>query len=195
MQARFRDRLQRELEHRREKNPRYSLRAFATLLEADHSTLSQILRDQRRIPVGRLRLWGRKLGLDVEEIAAYVAAEHLPDPATVARNNQIRHWTAEAMAVLTEPCHWQLFHASTLPEFQSDSRWIARQIGVTIDEVNVAFTRLLRLGLMTTDAQRRWKSVGAITTGRAFRREALARVRRQAAELRVELPPPLRRRF
>src|SRR5260221_3622117 len=136
MRERFRDRLQREFEQRREKNQRYSLRAFAALLGADHSTLSQILRAQRPLPLGRLRSWSKKLGLDAEEAAAYVAAEHLPYGLTYARDNQVRHWTAEAMAVLMEPAHWKIFRLCGEPEFQPDSRWVARRIGATVDEVN-----------------------------------------------------------
>lgn len=195
MQARFKDRLQREFEQRREKNPRYSLRAFATLLGADHSTLSQILRGQRRVPLARIRPWAKKLDLDPEEAIAYIAAEHLPDAVTTARNNQVRHWTAEAMAVLTERTHWEIFHACGMPDFQSDSRWIAGRIGATVDVVNVAFTRLLRLGLVETSAEGRWMAtaVPTIQTEAKFRREALIRVRQKAAEAKVQLPLPLRR--
>ncbi|HEY6305853.1 MAG TPA: hypothetical protein VI488_05250 [Candidatus Angelobacter sp.] len=46
----FRQRLEQEFKVRREKNARYSLRAFAAPLGTDHSTLSQILRAGRRVP-------------------------------------------------------------------------------------------------------------------------------------------------
>src|SRR5271168_1005637 len=44
----FRAKLAEQFEARRERNPRYSLRAFAAFLGADHSTLSRILRGARR---------------------------------------------------------------------------------------------------------------------------------------------------
>ena len=68
-----------------QKNPRYSLRAFATSLGADHSTLSQILKGSRRVPASSIRSWARKLGMSREEAAVYVASEHVPDAATAAR--------------------------------------------------------------------------------------------------------------
>ena len=76
---RFRQRLEREFLARREKNPRYSLRAFAAFLGTDHSTLSQVLKGSRRAPVKQLRAWCRKLAISPEEITVYLAAEHVPD--------------------------------------------------------------------------------------------------------------------
>ena len=88
---RFAARLEQELEARRQKNPRYSLRAFAAFLETDHSTISQILQGRRRVPAVRIRAWARKLGMDRDEAAAYIAAEQLPDALTAQREQQLRH--------------------------------------------------------------------------------------------------------
>src|SRR5262245_26228300 len=44
MVERFREQLQREFDERRAKNACFSLRAFATLLGAEHAAVSQILR-------------------------------------------------------------------------------------------------------------------------------------------------------
>ena len=194
MQERFRDRLQREWAQRRSANARFSLRAFALLLGTDHSTLSQILRGQRRIPLSSLRPWARRLGLDPEEIAAYVAAEHLPDPDTAARHSQLLHWTAEAAALLTSRLHWQIYHHCRQTIAPPDCRQIALEFGVTVDDLNVAFTRLLRLQILATDTAGHWLPAlqPPLDTERDFRREALARVRRMAAESQVRLPATLR---
>src|SRR5437763_9176257 len=98
---RFADRLSQELHTRRSKNPRYSLRAFAAWLGADHSTLSQILRGRRGIPARQLRAWAKKIGLDAAEAAVWVAIEHGPSEAD-------RHWTAEAIGIITDRVHWQI---------------------------------------------------------------------------------------
>ena len=64
------------------------------------------------------------------------------------RQAQLVHWTAEAMAVLHAPVHAEIVRLSREPRFQPDCRWLARQTGVSVDEVNLALTRLLRLGLV-----------------------------------------------
>ena len=126
---------------------------------------------------------------DNEEISAYVAAEHLPDEATAARDSQVRHWTAEAAAILMERAHWEVFRVCREPDFQPDCRWIAQRIGCTVDKVNVVFARLLRLRLVETDAKGRWIATeSAASTEREFRRLALKRIRAMAAEFHIKLP-------
>jgi adenosyl cobinamide kinase/adenosyl cobinamide phosphate guanylyltransferase len=182
----FRERLRQELESRRKKNPRYSARALAAFLNADHSTLSQILRGTRRVPVSCLRTWVRKLRIDAEETAAYIAAEHAPDAQTAQRQHQLWHWTAEAMALTSEPVHWRILRLCRAREFRPDCRWIAGQVGAGVDEVNVALSRLLRLGLLQVNAQG-WNDTTGLRrlTAREFRKVALARVRKESTEWQI----------
>jgi transcriptional regulator with XRE-family HTH domain len=193
MPERFQQRLHREFDVRREKNPRFSLRAFAKLLGTEHATISQILKGQRRAPLARIRAWSKRLDLDPEEASAYIATEHLPDEATAARQEQIRHWTAEAAAILTGRVHWEIFRLCGTPEFRADVRWIAREAASSVDEVNVAFARLLRLGLVETKSDGRWVATANAAGEREFRRTALKRVRAKAAEMHVKLPRGLER--
>jgi transcriptional regulator with XRE-family HTH domain len=193
MVERFRERLQREFDQRRSKNARFSLRAFATLLGAEHATVSQILRGKRRAPIAKIRVWAKRLGLDAEEASAYIAGEHLPDEATAARESQVRHWTAEAAAILAGRVHWEICRLCGAAEFRADVRWIARECGASVDEVNVAFARLLRLGLVETARDGAWRAATAAASEREFRRIALKKVRAKAAEMHVKLPRGLER--
>jgi transcriptional regulator with XRE-family HTH domain len=189
--TRFRERLQQELSARRAKNARYSLRAFAVFLGDDHSTLSQVLRGTRKPTTRQIRAWSRRLGLEQEEAAAYIAAEHLPGEAATRRENQLRHWAAEAMAVATQPVHWQIVRLSRSVHFSPDCRRIARQAGVTVDDVNIALQRLLRLRLLATTSKGKWvdRTSPRARSEAEFRRQAMAQVRKLAAEDRVRLPP------
>ena len=176
--------LAREFELRRKRNSRYSIRAFAAFLRTDHSTLSQILRGARRVPVNRIGAWAKKLGMGDEEITFYAAAESAPDATEHARQEQIRHWTAEAASIANEPIHWKILELSRRPKFRFDCRWIASQLSVTVDEVNVAFSRLLRLRLIAANGQDKWTDLTGISqlTEREFLGMALARVRESAFE-------------
>jgi len=179
----FRERLEREYAARKEKNPRYSIRAFASFLGTDHSTLSQILRGARRVPTARIREWGKRLGISAEETAVFVAAEHVPDPATAHRQAQLRHWTAEALSVASDPAHWEIVRLSRLPGFRPDCRWIATEAGLEVDRVNVALSRLLRLRLIEL-ADGGWHDLTGMAsiTEKQFRKIALARVREKSKE-------------
>lgn len=160
------------------------MRAFAGFLGTDHSTLSQILRGRRGAPARHIRLWAKKLGLSAEEAAAWIAAEHLPNAPAQERERHVRHWTAEAMGVMTEPAHWEILRLCRTPAFRADSRWLAERIGVSADEVNLALSRLLRLGLLEMSSQGRWTERTGLEefTESEFRKVALARVRWKAAE-------------
>ena len=166
------------------------MRALAAFLGTDHSTLSQVFRGKRPIPVSSVRRWGRKLSLSGEEIAAYIAAEHVPAENTVVRQEQLRHWTAEALAIATDRIHWQVVQLLGSGQFQPDARWMARQIGAGVDQVNIALTRLLRLQLLEMGPAGRWRCLLQPINETQFRKRALIKVRELAAEDGAELRPP-----
>jgi hypothetical protein len=184
----FRRRLEAEFRARRAKNPRYSLRAFAAFLGTDHSSLSQILRSMRRIPARQIRCWGKKLAMLPEETAAYIAAEYVPDGPAGRRQDQLRHWTAEAMAIVTGDLHRQMLCLTRTRNFRPDCRWIARHTGAAVDQVNVALSRLLRLRLLEITSTGAWKELTGLKdlNRESFLSLALTRVREKAAEDGIE---------
>jgi len=134
----------------------------------------------RRATVPQIRGMAKKLGMSPEEIAVHLAADHVPDASTAQRQARLRHWTAEALAVVSGRAHWDIVRLSRQPGFRTDCRWIATQAGVSVDGVHLALARLLRLGLI--DGQ--WHALISFAelTEREFRKLALASVRRKAAE-------------
>jgi hypothetical protein len=175
-----------EFEARNKRNARYSLRAFATALEIDHSTLSQIFRGDRRICTSQMRNWGRKLGMSSEEISVYIAAYHVPEEAILRRQEQMRHWTAEAMAVARDRTHWKLVELTRSRDFRPDFHWLAQQLAVSVDDVNVALSRLLRLRLLRMGPGNKWHGAAKMKESE-FQKRALIKVRKLAAEDGVPL--------
>lgn len=125
----FREVLEAELRRRRERNPRYSLRAFARALALDHSSLSQILRGKRRLTGKVIRRLGAVLRMPAREIEGFCSEAN--DRALVGLIGS--------------------------PLFRADSRWIATVLGIPIDEVNVSLQRLVRLRAVVMKAQRTWE--------------------------------------
>ncbi len=186
---RFRDRLEQEFQTRRGKNAQYSLRAFAAFLGTDHSTLSQILKGIGPFLSCIFAAWARKLGIVNEEAAVYVAVEHIPDATASERNAQMLHWTAEAQSIVSESAHWEILRRLRAPGFRADSRWLAKEIGVEVDQINMAMSRLLRLGLLEVVSREKWRDQTGLRslTESQFRKLALNRVREKAAEFHVKL--------
>jgi hypothetical protein len=124
----FRQMLQVELVKRRERNPRYSLRAFAAYLGTDHATLSQIIRGRRHLSPRMVRRLGGRLRLAPRELA----------DACVQQN-------AEAILRLARSA-----------SFRTHSRWIASRAGIALDGVNTALHWLLSHGKLVMTSADSW---------------------------------------
>jgi hypothetical protein len=151
----FRLFLQEELGRRCARNPRYSLRAFAKYLGIDHATLSQIVRAKRCLTPRTIKKLGARLGLGRDAVDAYLAHVHdgpLPTPAL----REVQQLAHDAASLVTDWYHHAILELLHLEAFRPDSRWIARVLGLAPDEVNVALTRLVRLGLLEMAARDRW---------------------------------------
>jgi hypothetical protein len=172
--------LRAELSRRRAVNPRYSLRAFADWLGIDHSTLSQILRGARPAPAAAVRTWAARLGMGREEAEMYVAASTCDADAFEAQARQ-RHWLGEAAAIVANPAHWRLLELVRCADFRPDMRWAARRLGLGVDEINDAVSRLLRLGMLGVDADGAWHDTSGLAgpAEDAVKECALARARAQ----------------
>ena len=70
----FREYLNQELARRAQRNPRYSLRAFARFLGTDFSAFSKMLRGKRPIGPTKIRDFGVRLGLPSEQIEGFIEA-------------------------------------------------------------------------------------------------------------------------
>ena len=181
-EQRFSDLLSQEFQRRRAINARYSLRAFATFLAVDHSTLSQVMSGSRKVPVSAIRKWAKKLGLGMEEVTVYVAAEQVPDVQTAKRLEQLRHWSAEAMSIILEPAHCEMLKLIRSSSFEPNCIWLSQQLGINLDEVNIVLSRLLRLRLLSIDERGSWHELTGLKeiTSKSFLRIGLARVRKMA---------------
>ena len=124
----FRVALDTEYRRRRERNPHYSLRAFARDIGSDHASLSQILRNRRSLSPRMIRRLGSRLRLD-PAIIAEAAGQQSAD------------------AVLRLVCS---------PGFRAECRWIAVRTGLSVDNVNVAIHRLLLAGELVMESSTCW---------------------------------------
>jgi uncharacterized protein (TIGR02147 family) len=162
----FRLLLQSELGRRCASNPHYSLRAFAKYLGLDHATLSQMLRGKRRLTAKMIVKIGTRLGLPEDKLKAYVSYEESTCSAPLPSVNlrAIQQMAHDTAALISEWYHYAILELTRLQDFKPDSRWIARVLGLTPDEVNVAVTRLTRLGLLHMVSRKRWTDTSGDTT-------------------------------
>ena len=151
----FREFLQRHLAQRCADNPQYSLRAFARSLRTDHSTLSQILRGKRRLTTETIRALAKEFGLTENDAEAFVAYEQRVG-GDDGWERHVRQLQEEATEIIAQWHHFAILELTRLECFRPDCRWIARVLDITVDDVNMALTRLLHLGLLRMVGPETW---------------------------------------
>ena len=179
----FHQLLQHELARRCGDNPQYSLRAFAQSLGVDHSTLSQILRGKRRLTPESIRALGSALRLSDAEIDSLLTFEERVGGDAWERH--VAQLQEEAMVVIGQWHHFAILELTRLESFRPDCRWIARVLDVPVDDVNLALTRLLHLGLLRMVDSSTWLDTSEDACARLERlpatvaRELLVRIGRE----------------
>lgn len=135
----FRLFLQTELLEHCRKNPSYSLRSFARKLKVNPATLSHLLRGNRPITAATRTKLALAMGLTPEEISRFEASTPLKfQPLVLDQYATVAEWHHDAILELTR-----------VRGFRSDAKWIAKRLGLTASEVNIAIERLLRLGILS----------------------------------------------
>jgi uncharacterized protein (TIGR02147 family) len=135
---------------RRRKNPAYSLRAFAKLLDLPSGRLSQLLSQKRRLTPALSRKIAERLGYDPEKTSRLVnLAQQLRrsenQPATEATFRQL---SMDQFQSIADPVHFSILSLAETDGFQGEPRWVARRLGLGASESRAALDRLVRLGLM-----------------------------------------------
>ena len=179
----FRWRLQSELAARCTNNPQYSLRSFAQRLDVDHSTLSQFLRGKRKLTEAAIQKLGSGLQLGPDEIESYIA-HHRRWPVADPSVDEATRLTRDAAEMIADWYHYAILELTRLESFRADSSWVARVLGISTDEVNVAVTRLCHLRLLAMEGDR-WvdRSEGLVVSMEDFTQVAIDRLWSQVREL------------
>lgn len=139
------------------RNPRFSLRSFAKQLGIDHSTLSQVLRSKRRLSTRALRAVGKRMGLSEETIRSYAKSFRQRSSANRPPENlHSYHFDLDTFQFLSVWYHYAILELIQVQGFKTDSRWIAKTLGIAVEDVNIALQRLLRLGLLEMLGRDHW---------------------------------------
>ena len=149
----------------------------------NHSTLSQLLRGKRSLTPRMIKTLGSRLGLGPEEIEAFISRERQTGETVITR--EIRFLTMETVALLSDNSHRAILEMTSMEGFVPDSRWIARALDLTIDEVNMALSRLARLGLLEMAAPDHWvdKTDASASSDARFAQQVIRRLSEQARKL------------
>lgn len=146
--------IQNEFERRKQKNPRYSLRAFARALDLNPGTLSSVLSGQRSLPEHQAVAICEKLGLSARETADFIQST---DPKVYALKESSPICSESFRQIFEEWEYFVILGTLRLKDFESTSEWIAAKTEITVERVEECISHLMTMGLISINAQGLWE--------------------------------------
>ncbi len=132
------------------KNPRYSKRAFASLLEINSGRLSQYFSGQRDISFRAAKAIASKLALDAAETNYFF---HLLEQDKVERKSVGKILTDDEIALVVEWYHAAVMSLLTTQDFKSDPKWMAERLQLPVEVIQSSLERLARIGIIDMSQQ------------------------------------------
>lgn len=154
----FKSYLQAELVRRCQRNPRYSIRAFAKALDVDASTLAKILNGKRSLGRRAVENMGRKLGMSPKDLETFISSE----ASAPSSYDQLK---LDLFEIISDWHHMAILELMTIENFRNDPKWIAQALGLSIAETKASIERLMNVGMLEIGPQGQWldKSSGRTT--------------------------------
>ncbi|MEK6704426.1 MAG: TIGR02147 family protein [Bdellovibrionota bacterium] len=152
----YRQILQEELAGRCQKNPKYSLRAFAKDLLISPQRLSHVLNGNYGLSGPAAVKIAKRIGLshaEAEVFCALVESEHARgrvrrDIARQKVNELRKEYTplsVDTFKIMADWYHFAILELTLVDDFDADPSWIAKTLGISIYEANSAIQRLKKL--------------------------------------------------
>lgn len=154
MGERVREKLQSELIERARRNPKYSLRAFAKHLQVESSSLSQIINGKRPLTRKMCERLLSRLDIEPSEYDYFLGKA----TSLKARKEFDSYATldGDAFKVISDWYHYAILELTHVEGFQGDPKWIARVLGISVNEVHDAVRRLKRLNYLKVEKNGKW---------------------------------------
>ncbi len=179
----FRVYLQKEFIKRCQKNPKYSLRAFAKHLNISHATLSHIVRGKRPLTAHTILHLAQGLELRPRELAQF----HIPGERASHKTIEKLKFSPidiDTFEAISDWYHDAILELTKVKQFKGEPRWIAKVLGISTREARTAVKRLQRLNLLKISNDGTWvdESTFSTTIKSAFTTTALRKYQRQVLE-------------
>ena len=142
------------------KNPGYSMRAFARNLGVSHTYLSLVLSGKKPLSMKKIVHFSHILGLDERHTDLFMKAGAREARTKVlagagkssfrSQKTEENYFEAEddQFSVLAEWYHLPILDLTFLKGFDSDPKWIAKKLGISVEQVKSAIERLKRMRLL-----------------------------------------------
>jgi len=183
----FRIYLQNEFIKKCKTNSKFSLRSFARKLDVNPSTLSQILAGKRPVTRKRFIHFSEKLSLTPQEhehfFKSITNSKIKNRPSSPERDEQhYQDLTMDTFAIISDWYHFAILELIEIKGFKEDFKWIAKTLGISINEAKIAIDRLKRVGILKVNKDDKWvnhASQFTTTIGNDFTNRGLKKLQKQ----------------
>ncbi len=143
--ANYKTMIANEFTRRREKNEKYSMRAFSKQLGVSVSTLSEVLNGKRALSrASALKVCDFICNCQEDRQAFLNSFFNIP----ATTSSPMNVLDVDQFFLISEWYHLAILNLAKLKSNSKKSSWIAKRLGITEREADGALERLLRLGLI-----------------------------------------------
>jgi uncharacterized protein (TIGR02147 family) len=135
---------------KREKNPSYSLRAFARSLGVNHALLSLFMNGKRKITPRYVLHLGTRMGLSAAKLEPFLkSSERKASHGEVLSYVEL---TADQFELLSSWKPDAILELARVQGFEHDPQWVSERLGISVIEARDGLERLERLGILNPSA-------------------------------------------
>lgn len=168
----YRTYLREVMAEKAKRNPRFSLRAMAKMLDIAPGYLSTVLKGEKNLSFETASSVAKKLGLSVKETEYFgllaqkdlaknldVKEQLLERVRAANPKQQINDLTIDNFKIISDSIHFSILVATTLTDFKATARNLAVALGENQSEVELAIERLMKLEMIERDSSGVYRKV------------------------------------
>lgn len=149
-----------ELTQRQTKNPRFSLRSFAHMLEVSPAQLSQVLSGKRPLTRKMALKFSKQLKLSPLEEKSFVSSIQFNHEENSLTEGRIE-LKEDEFKLISDWYHFAILSLAELKDNKANVHWISKRLNISLREAAEAYHRLLRMGLIKETSSGRFEQVGS----------------------------------
>lgn len=170
----------------KEKNPKYSLRAFAKKMDMSPSHLSSIINKRKKLSPNQAIQIIKKLNLNEGQSLKLLENVHPELKQALKTKIEQQTLTEEEFKLISNWVHFAILSLSFLPDNQASTHWISQKLGIPENSVISPFQRLQKMGLVKVIEGKFYQVAKSLTTTQDIPSEAIKEHHRQNLELAKE---------
>lgn len=182
-----------EYSKKQKRNPAYSIRSYSKFLGLAQATLSEVMRDRRKLPSKYAEVVAEKLELDPSTKEMFVKSVTLSKTSLKSLELKQEQYLDET--ILDEQkdyniiAYWEYYALLNLIEtsgFINDDEWIARRLDLKISRVAQVKSELLERGYIKEEDQKLSRLQTKLTTSQDTFSKALRNSHKESLEMAIE---------